>query len=116
MLPQHFVAIAAVPLLPNGKTNRQALPLPVEPIASRAAAEVPLTALERAVAEVWEELLGVAQVGLRDNFFDLGGHSLLAVRAVAAIENRLGIKLNARRLVFESLAQLTAGEAGSEAE
>lgn len=108
MLPQHFVVIDAVPLLPNGKMNRQALPLPAEPALSRAAAEAPLSAVERAIAEVWQELLGVAQVGLRDNFFDLGGHSLLAVRAVAAIEDRTGLKLNARRLVFESLAQLSA--------
>ena len=108
MLPQHYVAIGAVPLLPNGKTNRQALPMPNEVVASPAAAEAPKTPIEQAIAEVWQELLGVAQVGLRDNFFDLGGHSLLAIRAVAAIEERYGIKLNARRLVFESLAQLTA--------
>ena len=110
MLPQHFVGIDAVPLLPNGKMNRNALPLPTVAISSARAAEAPQTPLELAIAQVWQELLGVEQVGLRDNFFDLGGHSLLAVHAVAKIEDRLGIKLNARRLVFESLAQLTAGE------
>ncbi|MFZ2651519.1 MAG: amino acid adenylation domain-containing protein [Burkholderiaceae bacterium] len=108
MLPQHFVAIAALPLLPNGKMNRQALPLPVETLILPPASDVPQTPLEQAVAQIWQELLGVSQVGLRDNFFDLGGHSLLATRAVAEIESRLGLKLNPRRLVFESLAQLTA--------
>ena len=110
MLPQHFVLLEALPLLPNGKTNRQALPAPAETAASVTALEAPRTALELAIAEVWQELLGVAQVGLRDNFFDLGGHSLLAMKAVAAIESRHGVKLNARRLVFESLGQLSAVE------
>jgi amino acid adenylation domain-containing protein len=108
MLPQHVVWLDALPLLPNGKMNRQALPLPTEPSVERVVAAESLSPLERAIAEVWKELLGVVQVGLRDNFFDLGGHSLLAVRAVATIESRTGLKINARRLVFESLAQLSA--------
>ena len=109
MLPQHFVTIDAVPLLPNGKTNRQTLPVPPEATPQKAPADEALSPVERAIAEVWRELLGVSQIGLRDNFFDLGGHSLLAVRAVAAIEDRTGLKLHPRRLVFESLAQLGVG-------
>ncbi len=108
MLPQHVVWLDALPLLPNGKLNRQALPLPTEPGAERVVAAEALAPLERAIAEVWQELLSVSQVGLRDNFFDLGGHSLLAVRAVAAIEARTGLAIDPRRLVFESLAQLGA--------
>ncbi len=106
MLPQHMVWLDSLPLLPNGKLDRHALPVPSEPSVERAVAAETLSPVERAIAEVWQELLGVAQVGLRDNFFDLGGHSLLAVRAVAAIEARTGLQIDARRLVFESLAQL----------
>ena len=108
MLPQHFVALDALPLLPNGKLNRQALPAPSEPAPQHVVVDETLSPRERAIAEVWQELLGVSHISLRDNFFDLGGHSLLAVRAVAAIEARTGWKLRPRRLVFESLAQLGA--------
>ncbi len=109
MLPQHFVVIDALPLLPNGKLNRQALPAPAGAVDdARSAGGAPKTRTEQAIARIWEELLGVAPIGLRDNFFDLGGHSLLAMRAVAAIEQQMGVKLNPRRLVFETLAQLAA--------
>lgn len=111
MVPQHFVAIDVLPLLPNGKLNRQALPAPAETVPdARPADDAPKTRTEQAIAQVWEELLGVGQVRLSDNFFDLGGHSLLAMRAVAAIEKQLGLKLNPRRLVFESLAQLAGAD------
>jgi amino acid adenylation domain-containing protein len=106
MLPQHAVWLEMLPLLPNGKLDRQTLPMPAEPTTEHVDAPEPMSPLERAIADVWQELLGIGQVGLRDNFFDLGGHSLLAMRAVAAIEARTGLRLDARRLVFESLAQL----------
>jgi amino acid adenylation domain-containing protein len=69
----------------------------------------PRTDAEAAVVEVWKSLLGVEQVSVTDNFFDLGGHSLLAMRAVIEIEKRLGLRLNVRRLIFESLAQIAGG-------
>ncbi|MFZ2652219.1 MAG: MupA/Atu3671 family FMN-dependent luciferase-like monooxygenase [Burkholderiaceae bacterium] len=81
LLPSHFVQLDALPLTPNRKLDRRALPPPeaqepVEPAASAA----PAGDLERAIAEVWRDVLKVSRVGLDDNFFDLGGHSLLAVR------------------------------------
>jgi acyl carrier protein len=111
MLPQHVVLIDALPLLPNGKMDRSALPLPrVGPNPARRAGEqLPSTPVEQALASVWQELLGVQQVMRSDNFFDLGGHSLLAMRVVHAMEQRTGLRLELRRLVFESLAQLAAG-------
>jgi hypothetical protein len=110
MVPQHFVAIEAVPLLPNGKMDRSALPVPqAEPGSQRLAArDAPQTEAEKAVAAVWQELLGIEAVGRSDNFFDLGGHSLLAMRAVHEMATRAGIQLELRRLVFESLAQVSA--------
>jgi acyl carrier protein len=110
MLPQHYVAIDAVPLLPNGKVAVQALP-GIEGAADdgrRSAFAAPATPAEIAMAEIWQKLLGVERVGQADNFFDLGGHSLLAMRAVVEIEKRLGLRLGVRRLIFETLAQVAA--------
>jgi thioesterase domain-containing protein/acyl carrier protein len=91
MVPAAFVALPAWPLTPNGKVNRAALPAPewkggTERIAPR-------DTLEHALARVWEEVLEVGPVGVRDDFFALGGHSLLAVRLMAKVEERLGRSL-----------------------
>jgi thioesterase domain-containing protein/acyl carrier protein len=93
-VPALFVALDALPLMPNGKVDRRALPMP-----DRARPELekafvaPRDDLELQLAQIWEEVLGVRPVGVRDNFFELGGHSLLAVRLFAIIEKRLGRKL-----------------------
>ncbi len=112
MLPQHFVALSDIPLLPNGKIDRHALPPPsdTDPASHAGRALVaPRTAAEISLARIWTGLLGVGQLSVTDNFFDLGGHSLLAMRAVIDIEKDLGVRLNVRRLIFESLEQLAAG-------
>ena len=110
MLPQHFVMLEAIPLLPNGKIDRKALPAPPSAARSTTAASLapPTTAAEIAIAEVWQRLLGIEHVSCSDNFFDLGGHSLLAMRAASDIEARLGVRLPVRRLIFESLSQIAA--------
>jgi len=78
MVPSFFTVVDALPLTPSGKIDRRSLP---EPAARRADASgtfaAPVTELERKIAEVWQETLQIASVGLHDNFFDLGGHSLL---------------------------------------
>jgi amino acid adenylation domain-containing protein len=81
MVPSIFVLLEALPLLPNGKVNRRALPLPesVRPVLA-AAYEAPRSEVERAIATVWREVLQLEKVGIHDNFFDLGGHSLLIVQ------------------------------------
>lgn len=113
MLPQHVVWLNALPLLPNGKIDRNALPAPQPEIRARAARSgtaalrsEPTTAAEHAIAAVWRELLDVEVVDLRDNFFDLGGHSLLAMRAVVAIREKLGWEIAPPRLVYETLGQI----------
>jgi amino acid adenylation domain-containing protein len=111
MLPQVFAAIEAVPVLPNGKTDRRALPSPdfgASHASTQAARQEPLTPAEQRIAEIWSELLGGVEVSAQDNFFDLGGHSLLAMRAVSEIEARLGFNVLPRQLVFESLGQIAA--------
>ncbi len=82
MIPSHFVPMSAFPLTPNKKTDRKALPAPDQVLQQKTADFIPPASdLERTIAEIWQELLGVPQVGLNDNFFDLGGHSLLTVQA-----------------------------------
>jgi amino acid adenylation domain-containing protein len=112
MLPQHYVALDALPLLPNGKVDRHALPAPrAEQRPQASAADAPSTPAERALAAIWCELLGVDgdAVTRTDNFFDLGGDSLQVSRAVIAFHRRSGVRLEARRMIFESLAQLARG-------
>ena len=109
MLPQHYVALAAMPLLPNGKIDRHALPAPrAEQRPQASAADAPSTPAERALAAIWCELLEVdtEAVTRSDNFFDLGGDSLQVSRAIIAFHRRSGVRLEARRMIFESLAQL----------
>ncbi|MBI5722126.1 MAG: amino acid adenylation domain-containing protein [Burkholderiales bacterium] len=83
MVPNLFVALEALPLTPNAKVDRKALPAPASVAATSATPEADaavMNAAEKRVAAAWADLLGVARVGLHDNFFDLGGHSLLLVK------------------------------------
>jgi amino acid adenylation domain-containing protein len=117
MVPSMVVAIDRVPLTPNGKLDRGALPTPFAPSSSAVNAfEPPAPGAEAMLAEVWRELLKLEAVGAEDNFFDLGGHSLLALRAVAQIENRTGIRLDPRLLFFQSLRQIALGLAKAKVE
>jgi amino acid adenylation domain-containing protein len=89
MIPSSFVVLPSLPLTPNGKVDRRALPAPDGSGAGRRAFEAPETETERTIAQVWQDILRVEQVGLKDNFFDLGGHSLLAVRVQSLLADRL---------------------------
>jgi amino acid adenylation domain-containing protein len=94
MVPAVVVLLAALPVTPNGKVDRRALPAPDRSRPELEKAFVaPRDELELQLAQIWEEVLGVRPVGVTDNFFELGGHSLLAVRLFAIIEKRLGKKL-----------------------
>src|SRR6185436_3427102 len=85
MVPSQLVFIAEIPRTPNGKVDRAAL---VDPAAVRPASDnaPPGSELESRLVQLWQETLGVQQIGVESNFFDLGGHSLLAIR----IHRRLG--------------------------
>ena len=90
MIPAAFVFLDALPLTGNGKVDRDRLP-DSAPAAEPAGAYVaPRNALERTLAGIWEGLLGVPRVGVRDSFFDLGGHSLLAARMMESVERAVG--------------------------
>lgn len=102
MVPSTFITLQALPLSPNGKLNRGALPDPGDdrPRATGQFA-APGTPVEVALAEIFAEVLDVQQVGLHDDFFQLGGHSLLATRAVSRLRDRFQIEVTPRFL-FES--------------
>jgi hypothetical protein len=86
MLPSAYVFLDALPLTPNRKVDRNALPAP-DAIAARPATPrvVPAGGLESRIAAIWAEVLNRPEVGVLDNFFDLGGHSLLAVRLLGRL-------------------------------
>ncbi|HEX2523258.1 MAG TPA: alpha/beta fold hydrolase, partial [Terriglobia bacterium] len=90
MVPSAYVFLQTFPLTPSGKVDRRALPS--ISAADRRSADFiePRDNIERKLTKIWEELLGVKLIGMKDNFFDLGGHSLLATQLIARIEKTLG--------------------------
>ncbi len=100
MIPSAFVFIDAIPLSPNGKVNRSALPISDLPVA-RVAYVPPRNQVERVMAEIWAEVLGVQKVGVFEHFFDLGGHSLSATRLIARLRSALQIDLPLRSIFIE---------------
>lgn len=90
MIPAHFVTLAEMPLTPNRKVDRKALPAPsAAPVAEAFVA--PESDIEAQLAAIWGRILGVPKVGAKDNFFALGGHSLLAVQAHREIRAQLNV-------------------------
>ncbi|MBG0832464.1 amino acid adenylation domain-containing protein [Planomonospora sp. ID67723] len=85
MVPAAFVTLEALPLSPNGKLDRAALPAPRARREASAEPVEPTTGTEHMLAAIWAEVLGVERIGVHDDFFDAGGHSLLATQVVARI-------------------------------
>ncbi len=115
MVPSLFLPLERLPLTANGKVDRKALPAPEEPGARRERGlEAPRDELEQALARIWEEVLGVSQVGRHDNFFELGGHSFALVRVMGRIRQQFGRELPLTALVQEpTLAHLASLVRGS---
>jgi len=102
MLPSVFFRLKTLPLTPNGKVDRQALPNPdFLNSKSENSFVAPREGLELQLKHIWEELLQVRPIGVKDNFFDIGGHSLLAVRLVAQIEKHFQRKIALSDLLQE---------------
>ncbi|MDX2093724.1 MAG: amino acid adenylation domain-containing protein, partial [Kofleriaceae bacterium] len=101
MVPSAFVVLDALPVTPNGKLDRKALPAPdLDPLTQRDYV-APRTAAEELLAGIWCQLMGVERVGVHDNFFELGGHSLLVMKLVARVRRVLSVELS-MRAVFEA--------------
>ncbi|MFE3554062.1 amino acid adenylation domain-containing protein [Streptomyces sp. NPDC059193] len=109
MLPDAFVRLERLPLSPNGKADRRALPAPSAEGEQEARYVAPRTGTEETLAALWAEVLGVPRVGVHDNFFDLGGNSILAILVVSRTHKALGIQVSPR-LLFDAptVAELAA--------
>jgi len=102
MVPAHVILLDRLPLSPNGKIDRRALPRPgVEDATAHAAPVAPRTPIEDRLAGIWMRLLAREQVGVEDDFFALGGHSLLATELSFQIARAFGCELPLRQL-FET--------------
>jgi len=101
MLPGSIVVLAELPLSANGKLDRQALPAPTGAAVLRQDYEPPQGHVEQLLAELWESLLGVWQVGRSDHFFELGGNSLLAIQLASRMRDALNVDVPIRTL-FEA--------------
>lgn len=92
-IPSAFVCLDRFPLIPNGKINREALPVP-EIQQNSAVTVEPRNDLERKLVRIWKSCLHVNSIGIEDDFFDLGGHSLLAVELLAEMNQQAHVKLS----------------------
>ncbi|HET7863472.1 MAG TPA: non-ribosomal peptide synthetase, partial [Burkholderiaceae bacterium] len=110
MLPAAYVLLDALPLGPNGKLDRRALPAPTGEAYAHRHYDVPRDGVERTLADLWSKLLAVDRVGRHDRFFELGGHSLLAIQLVMRVRETFGVDLSLKvlfeRQSLEALADL----------
>ena len=122
MLPSAFVVLESLPLTANGKIDRRALRALYDPIESRSPDRyiAPRTPVERVLANIFVEVLGLKRVGIYDNFFELGGHSLLATQLVSRVRDALQVELPLRSVfeasTIERLAQVVESLQQSQAQ
>ncbi len=114
MIPAAWMILETLPLSPNGKVNRNALPAPGDALAPQTNVKTPArTRTEEILAGIWGEVLGVASVGIHERFFDLGGHSLLVMRVAAriqlAFEREIPLRVLFERSTIAALADWVDG-------
>jgi amino acid adenylation domain-containing protein len=105
-VPSLFVPLDAIPLTESNKVNRRALPSPLGVVQSTTRRVPPRTPAEEAVAAIWREVLGTPDISVHDNFFEAGGHSLLSLKVIARIEQQMGVRISAPRLMMDTLEQI----------
>ncbi|MEV6075234.1 amino acid adenylation domain-containing protein [Streptomyces sp. NPDC052069] len=108
MIPVSYVPLPELPLNPNGKVDRRALPEPDAVLGGGAVAEALGSAQEEIIAGIWTQVLAVGPVGPHDNFFDLGGHSLLATQVVSRVREAFAVTLPVRALFENPTVSLLA--------
>jgi amino acid adenylation domain-containing protein len=116
MVPAQFVTLEQFPLTPNGKIDLRQLPAPDTVLANNRNLVPPRTGDERAIADIWREVLECRQVGIDDNFFELGGDSLSATRAFARINRNFGTSMTLREVLehptIRSLGEVVSASKG----
>ncbi|WP_027630731.1 non-ribosomal peptide synthetase [Ruminiclostridium cellobioparum] len=104
MVPSYFIQMENLPLSQNGKIDRKALPAQDGKFSTGEEYVAPSNEIEQKLVEVWQEILGVKKVGIKDNFFDLGGNSLKAIQMMGRLE---GYSLNMRHIMqYPTIAEL----------
>ncbi len=108
MIPAAFVFLESIPLTPNGKVNRRALPLPDTSSFPRESSFVaPRDSVELQLAQIWSEVLGISPIGINENFIELGGHSLLATKIIGLVGDRFQVELSLNSLFkYPTVAEL----------
>jgi amino acid adenylation domain-containing protein len=102
MVPSAFVPLDTMPLTPNGKVDRRALPAPEDQRLELEASYIaPRTEVERTITNIWQDVLHIEKAGIHDNFFELGGHSLLATQFISRLREAFQVELPLRSL-FET--------------
>ncbi|KAF6615481.1 MULTISPECIES: phosphopantetheine-binding protein, partial [Paenibacillus] len=108
MVPSYFIQLEQMPLTPNGKIDRKALPAPEGSLQSGADYVEPRTALEQTLVSIWQGVLGTKSVGILDNFFDLGGDSIKAIQVSSRLL-QAGYKLDMKDLFQYPSISLLSG-------
>jgi natural product biosynthesis luciferase-like monooxygenase protein len=93
MMPRAFMTLAAFPTTPNGKIDRRALPSPERQVVAIPATTKPQGRVEQQIAEIWQEVLELPEVGIDTNFADVGGHSLAMVRVLGKLKEKVSTKV-----------------------
>lgn len=114
MIPSYFVQLENLPVTPNGKMDRKALPEVSEGIVTRKEYEAPSNKIEKELVKIWREILGVEKIGITDNFFELGGNSLKSYRIIFYVDKLFGAKIGIsdvyENLTIKSLSALISSE------
>ncbi|MEH1779521.1 MAG: amino acid adenylation domain-containing protein [Nostoc sp.] len=106
MVPAAFVILSALPLTPNGKVNRQALPTPDTARPEDKELVVPQTTIEKQLAGIWAEVLGLENISINDNFFGLGGDSILSLQVISKAK-QTGLHLTPKQMFqYQTITQL----------
>ena len=107
MIPAIWMELKELPVTPNGKIDKRALPVPDDSEILIKQYEPPRNETDEKLAVIWQELLGVDRIGIYDNFFELGGHSLIATRVISLIKTEFSLNIQIKTLFeFTCIADL----------
>ncbi|GAA0710917.1 hypothetical protein GCM10009430_00020 [Aquimarina litoralis] len=98
MVPTHYIILDNIPLTSNGKINKKMLPKVTNDDLVKREYIKPKTSIEEKLVEIWEDVLGVAPIGITDNFFELGGHSIKAIKVLSIIHEEFNAKINMKKI------------------